>query len=68
MIWREEMTWCDGCGVEITWGPELVGSQVYCCQDCAQGFNCGCGERMEMDDEMRNAGAESAPAQTGYFA
>ena len=26
------------------------------------------GERMEMDEEMRNLGAESAPVQTGYFA
>jgi hypothetical protein len=21
MTWYDEITWCDGCGVEITWGP-----------------------------------------------
>ena len=67
MVWREEMTWCEGCGAEITWGPVVIEERSYCCQDCAQGFACGCGERMEMDEEMRNSGAESAPAQTGYM-
>lgn len=68
MTWYDEMTWCDGCGVEITWGPVMVADRVYCCRDCAQGIPCTCGERMEMDDEMRNPGAESAPAQTSYLA
>lgn len=68
MTWREEMTWCDGCGVEITWGPVVIESRSYCCQDCAQGYTCNCGERMESEEEFRNLGAESAPAYPGYLA
>ena len=64
----EEITWCDGCGVEITWEPVLVEGRAYCCQDCSQGFSCACGERMEIDEEQRNLGAESAPAHSGYLA
>jgi hypothetical protein len=59
MAWSEEVIWCDGCGVEISWGPVMVNDKPYCCQDCAQGYACDCGERMEMDEEMRSAGAES---------
>ncbi len=65
---REKMTWCDGCGVEITWGPVVIEELSYCCQECAQGYACACGERMEMDEDMRNSNPESAPAQTGYIA
>jgi len=68
MIWREEMTWCDGCGVEITWGSVVIEERSYCCQECTRGYACACGERMEMDEDLRNSGAESAPIQTGYFA
>jgi hypothetical protein len=64
----EEMTWCDGCGVEITWGPVVIDSRSYCCQECAQGYTCNCGEHTEMDEEMRNSGATSAPVPTGYLA
>ena len=67
MTWNDETTWCDGCGVEITWGPVLDGNRTYCCQDCAQGIPCECGERMEMNDERRNIGAAST-ANTGYMA
>jgi len=66
MMYRNEVIWCDGCGVEITWNPVVVENRFYCCQDCAQGYSCNCGERMELDEELRNSGAESAPAQTGY--
>lgn len=68
MTWYEEMTWCAGCGVEITWGPALVENRAFCCQDCAHGYACACGERMEIDEEMRNSGAESTPSPTGYLA
>ena len=67
MTWNDETTWCDGCGVEITWGPVLVDKRTHCCQDCAQGIPCQCGERMEMNDERRNVGAAST-ANTGYMA
>ncbi len=67
MTLNDEIVWCDGCGVEITWGPLLVGNRTHCCQDCAQGILCDCGERMEMNDERRNVGAAST-ANTGYMA
>jgi hypothetical protein len=66
MMYRDDMVWCDGCGVEITWGPVVVDNRVYCCHDCSQGYACTCGERMELDEEIRSSGAESALAQTGY--
>lgn len=68
MEWRNEMTWCNGCGVEITWGPVVIRNQVYCCQDCAQGYGCTCSERLEMDEEIRGSGADSAPAYSIYQA
>ena len=68
MTWREKMTWCDGCGVEITWGPVMFDMRAYCCQDCAQGYSCACGERMEMEGESRDSGAETASVHTGYLA
>ena len=64
----EEMIWCDGCGVEITWGPVVIDKRSYCCQDCAQGYTCACGERMEMDEDMRTSGAATTPTHTGYMA
>ena len=68
MTWYEEMTWCDGCGVEITWGPLVIETRAYCCQDCAQGYPCACDERMEMEEESRDSGAETTPVHTGYLA
>lgn len=52
MTWYDEMTWCDGCGVEITWGPVLDGERIYCCRDCSQDILCACGERMEIDEDQ----------------
>jgi hypothetical protein len=68
MTWYEEMTWCDGCGVEVTWGPIVIEGRSYCCQDCAQGYTCACGERMEMEEDSRDSGSKAAPAYTGYQA
>lgn len=56
----EDTIRCDNCGVEITWGPIVKHAYDYCCQDCMQGLPCGCGERMEQEDDRR-AGA-STPA------
>jgi hypothetical protein len=50
--------WCDGCGAEITWAPVLRDERDYCCEDCAEGRPCRCGERMELPDERR---ARSGP-------
>ena len=49
----EQTIWCDGCGVEIDWGPLAVGNRRYCCRVCYEGSPCQCGERMELDDEQR---------------
>ena len=52
--------WCDRCGVEITWSPLVklrpgsLGKNEYCCNDCYAGLPCGCGERMEMEEERRD--------------
>lgn len=49
----EEAIWCDGCGVEITWGPVVRGKRRYCCRDCSRGLKCECGVRMELEDDYR---------------
>jgi hypothetical protein len=61
----ESTIWCDGCGVEITWGPWVRDQQRFCCQDCAQGQTCRCGERMEQEEE-RSSGIASIVAATLY--
>lgn len=55
-----EQIWCDGCGVEILWSPVIVGNRDHCCQDCADGLPCRCGERMELDERRRGHSAESS--------
>lgn len=57
MVWIEDTLYCDGCGVEIELAPVKVHEQTYCCQDCANGLQCKCGERMELE-ERRRAGSE----------
>ena len=34
---------CDGCGVEIVGAPVLANKLFFCCQDCADGRECECG-------------------------
>ena len=53
----EDTLFCDGCGVEIPLSPVIRDHHVYCCEDCAQGYECNCGERMELD-ERRAAGED----------
>lgn len=55
MVKVEDTHFCDGCGVEIGLSPVVVvkDHQEYCCQDCAQGYQCKCGERMELDQRRR---------------
>jgi len=50
MARSEGVTWCDGCGVEITWAPlvrvcltpasgqagKRYSLNYYCCRDCAE--------------------------------
>ena len=63
----DEMTWCDGCGVEITWGGLVVDKRIYCCEECARGISCLCGERLEMDEGRRDSASTSVPS-SGHFA
>ena len=65
MTWDDEMIWCEGCGVEIIGGGVVVEKRTYCCQDCALGILCPCGERMEMDEGRQDVGATSVPT-SGY--
>lgn len=67
MTWDDEMIWCNGCGVEISAGCVVVKSRTFCCQDCAHGIPCRCGDRMEMEDGRRDSTSASVPA-SGYFA
>lgn len=43
---------CDGCGVEMTWTPGLVGGRRYCCALCARGADCNCGYVLEEEEEV----------------
>ena len=53
----EETIRCAGCGIEVTGDVWVVDHAIYCCQDCAQGLACSCGERIEQEDEHRSGGA-----------
>jgi len=52
-----DTVWCDGCGVELFWAPVHADQRDYCCEDCRDGFACGCGARMEEEDYPRAGGA-----------
>lgn len=49
----ENSVFCDNCGVEVTWAPVIWNQLDICCEDCRDGYPCGCGDRMELDDERR---------------
>ncbi len=49
----ESTVFCDGCGTEITWTPFMRHEKEYCCEDCAHGIPCSCGDLMELGDEVR---------------
>lgn len=46
----EDTLWCDGCGIEILSHPVIVGDRSYCCQDCADGYECDCQPEMEIKE------------------
>jgi len=48
----EDTIWCTGCGVEILYSPYVVNQQKYCCQDCALGFACKCGQAIERQEDF----------------
>jgi hypothetical protein len=47
----EGTLWCDGCGVDMTWAPHVVGGKQYCCVQCAGGDTCECGYAQENEEE-----------------
>lgn len=61
MFFERNLCWCDGCGVEITWGPRLKGGRPYCCPDCLHGWPCRCRERVELEDERRSSSGATLP-------
>lgn len=60
MTRTDDTIWCDGCGIEILWAPLTVGKHEYCCEDCWEGRECRCGERMELEDDRRTGAGESS--------
>ncbi len=50
MVKMEDTVFCDGCGVEIPLSPVVKDHGEYCCADCAQGYECDCAKRMELED------------------
>ncbi len=52
MVKMEDTVFCDGCGVEIPLSPVIKNNGEYCCEDCAQGYECECGKRMEPDEDL----------------
>jgi len=65
----EDTLRCDGCGVEVLWAPVKVNQLEYCCRDCADGFECNCGSRMEEDGYTRSVrGATSLDIDSAMLA
>lgn len=48
----QNIIWCDGCGVEITWGALVVGKHHYCCEDCHRGVACKCAEQFDLYEDL----------------
>jgi len=46
---------CDGCGVEILSAPVYNGKLFFCCQDCADGRECDCGNRLDGDEDSQSS-------------
>ena len=61
MSHSEDTIWCDGCGTEIRWVPYVIDNHNFCCQNCAYGLSCECGEIMDWEEEHRDATAPPIP-------
>ncbi len=57
---------CDGCGVEISLSPIVVGQYHYCCKDCAQGLVCDCATLQDLDETEREKTAGSTQVDAEY--
>ncbi len=55
MVKIQNTVFCDGCGVEIPLSPVIKNHGEYCCEDCAQGYECDCAKQMELDEEPGSA-------------
>lgn len=64
---EDNIIWCEGCGVEMTWGPTVVDKRYYCCADCAEGLKCDCGVRMEIEDDRRSGASGSSDLSGGEY-
>ena len=58
----EDSVYCDGCGVEILLAPVIVGDLEYCCQDCADGYECDCGLKQDLEDDGYTRGDRAGGA------
>lgn len=58
MIWRNDWTWCNGCGIELTWAPVKKQAQDFCCKECARGAPCACDESVAWDRESAKVRGE----------
>ncbi len=55
MNWNYKITWCVGCGIEITWGAYIKNGKYYCCEDCSEGKPCQCDVTTELDLDIRTS-------------
>jgi hypothetical protein len=60
---------CDGCGVEITGAPVFINKRFFCCQDCADGGECDCGNKLDSGEEIRSTktGVSATGGDIGSF-
>jgi hypothetical protein len=54
MVKIEDTVFCDACGVEMPLAPVVKNRKEYCCDDCAKGYECKCGEQLELDEQGRS--------------
>lgn len=67
MVKLEDTVFCDGCGVEIPLAPVIKNEQEYCCEDCAQGYECTCAEQMEIEEPTTNDRSRNLPAGSPLY-
>lgn len=66
MVWITDTLWCDGCGVEIPGAPVRLHGRSYCCEECARGVVCACGELLS-EDERRKIGPDRLVPDGNYL-
>ena len=66
MVWIADSLWCDGCGVEIIGAAVRLHGNSFCCEDCAHGKACSCGEPLE-EEERRKIGPDRLVPEGNYL-